>query len=266
MRLLNHLKELHDWPCYRTRPVDALRYTYSKWIYSRHRVVSAEEFLKGIGISADVAFDGFAKWNAPLSKMLAEEQAASGLQGGVSLEDGMVLYGVTRALRPRYVIETGVAAGISTSFIGAALIENGEGSLWSIELPPAESAAGLHADGGVFAWPDRGVGWAQPPEIRSRMAGRHTLILEDVRTALPRVIQKLPRIDLFFHDDLHTPDHMLWEYRLVWPRLGPNGVLLSDDANFGWVRFCSEHRPALNSRRGTNMQRLTGARKAVEAC
>jgi predicted O-methyltransferase YrrM len=218
--------------------------------------------LSGLGIPTELAFDGFTKWSGPLSKALTDVTARSGHQGGISLEDGKVLYGTTRALRPQYVIETGVAAGISTSFISAALIENGAGSLWSIELPPAESASRTHSDGGVFAWPESGVGWAVPPEIRTQMNGRHTLILEDARTALPKLVRDLPKIDLFFHDDLHTPDHMLWEYRMVWPRLGANGVMLSDDANFGWVRFCSEHRPDLKARRGVNMQRLTAARKS----
>jgi hypothetical protein len=261
VRLFNHLQELREWPCYRTSPLAALRYTCSKWIFWRNRVSSPEEFLEGIGISADSGLNGFHRWKATLAKALADVRAKSGHQGGVSVEDGMILYGVTRALKPQYAIETGVAAGISTAFISAALIENGTGSLWSIELPPAVSASGLHDDGGIFAWPQTGVGWAIPSEIRSAMNGRHTLILEDVRTALPKLVRDLPRIDLFFHDDLHTPDHMLWEYRIVWPRLGNNGVLLSDDSNFAWVQFCAENRPVLNTRRGPNLQRLTAARK-----
>src|SRR5215831_6355458 len=103
MRFLNHLQEIREWPCYRTRPLEALRYTYSKWVYWRHRVSSPEEFLTGLGISPDRAFEGFAKWSGPLSKALADANGKKGAQGNIYLERGKVLYGVIRALRPGYV-------------------------------------------------------------------------------------------------------------------------------------------------------------------
>ena len=53
-------------------------------------------------------------------------------------------YVICRALRPRNVVETGVGSGVTTSFILQALAANGEGHLWSIDLPPigAEQFAG----------------------------------------------------------------------------------------------------------------------------
>jgi predicted O-methyltransferase YrrM len=62
-------------------------------------------------------------------------RAAPGQQGGIGPEDGRLLYGIVRALRPENVSETGVAAGVSNVFLNAALVENGRGRLFSIELP-----------------------------------------------------------------------------------------------------------------------------------
>src|SRR5207253_10228310 len=43
-----------------------------------------------------------------------------------------------RHLKPKKVIETGVAHGVTSRFILEALERNGDGHLWSIDLPPLE--------------------------------------------------------------------------------------------------------------------------------
>src|SRR5262249_49777852 len=45
---------------------------------------------------------------------------------------------LTRHLRPRHVVETGVLHGVTSRFILEALERNGIGYLWSIDLPPME--------------------------------------------------------------------------------------------------------------------------------
>jgi hypothetical protein len=45
-------------------------------------------------------------------------------------------YAICRSLRPRCVVETGVAYGVTTSYLLAALEANGGGVLHSIDLPP----------------------------------------------------------------------------------------------------------------------------------
>jgi hypothetical protein len=65
---------------------------------------------------------------------------------------------------------------------------------------------------------------------------------------MPSLVRRLPPVDIFFHDDLHTPEHMKWEYDLVWPHHAPSGVLISDDANYGWLRFWPREAAAAISR------------------
>lgn len=259
MDILGHIKEILITPCYRRDPLEIFWYSYAKWRFALHRVYTPEEFLSGMGISPRRALKGYSRWREMLEGVVARVREKQGHQGGVSVEDGIVLFGIISALQPEYLVETGVAAGVSNSFINAALIENGHGILYSIELPPDKSAAGRHEDGGVFAWPTSGVGWAVPPQIRAAIGTRNVLVLEDVRTALPRLLNSIPQVDLFFHDDLHTPAHMLWEYELIWPHLRKKGILVSDDSNFAWIRFC--HDRLVKDGRFRNMQRLTAAWK-----
>jgi hypothetical protein len=97
-------------------------------------------------------------------------------------------------------------------------------------------------------------------EIRSEIGKRSESILKRREGSL---VRRLPRVDVFFHDDLHTPEHMKWEYDLVWSHLAPGGVLISDDDNYGWLRFCREKR--LPRFRALNLQRLTVACRLSQA-
>jgi hypothetical protein len=262
MNLIGNVGEFLMVPYYQRRPLEIFRYIYAKWQFKLNRLDTAEEFLKRLDISPDTALAGYSRWR-PLLKdaidRMLERDSIRTQQGGISEDDGKVLYGIVRSMRPGCVIETGVAAGIANSFINAALLENEAGILYSIELPPADVGTGMHQDGGRFGWQAFGVGWAVPPEIRQAIGSRNILILEDVRTALPRLLRDLPQVDFFFHDDLHTPDHMVWEYNTVWPHLAVNGLLVSDDSNFGWIRFCRERKS--RDRQFLNLSRLTAIRK-----
>lgn len=259
MTLTGFIEEVLTTPYYRRRPREVARYASAKRLLARHRVDDPLALLELLGIAPGPALAGFGAWRPLLEEVVAEVGREPGQQGGVSMEDGILLYGLIRATKPLYIIETGVAAGVSSSFICAALIENGRGWLSSIELPPAVSAARTHADGASFAWPKRGVGWGMPPEILHGIGNRRQLIFQDVRTALPPLLARIPYVDIFFHDDLYTPDHMRWEFEQVWPCLRSGAVLVADDVNAGWIDFCRDHE--MGDRSLHNMQRLAALRK-----
>lgn len=131
-----------------------------------------------------------------------------GTSGDLSLE---ALYLVVRAARPRVVVETGVLYGASSAHILAALAQNGEGVLYSIDLPHE---------------PD------EPPHdflVPDQLCGHWTLVVGDSRRELPTLLDRLSTIDLFHHDSLHTFEHMTWEYQTAVPHLTPHGVLSSHD-------------------------------------
>jgi Methyltransferase domain len=136
------------------------------------------------------------------------------------------LYCVARRLKPEIMVETGVAGGVSSFAILQAFEENGKGMLFSIDMPNAthQLPAGQQA------------GFLVPERLRKRWR----LTLADSRNELPRLLDELKEIDVFCHDSLHTYDHMLFEYELVWPYLRHGGVLLSDDVqeNSAFRDFC----------------------------
>ncbi|MGQ9676026.1 MAG: class I SAM-dependent methyltransferase [Chloroflexota bacterium] len=250
-------REIVRSPFYRVRPGEVIRLAQAKIAFARGRVNDPVAFLQSLGIPHREALDGIEKWLPQI------ESALSRSRWGISPEDGFVLYGLTRATRPEYVIETGVAEGVSTSFIGAALIDNGWGTLYSIDLPVAQVDPEARAgDGARYSWSSEGgIAHLMPNSVREGLYDRWVLILEDVRSALPRLLDTLPKVDLFFHDDLHTPDHMVWEYETVWGRLSAGGFLVSDDANYGWIRFCRRYELHRQADISVNIQRLTAVRK-----
>jgi hypothetical protein len=252
------LREIAGSSYYRTRPVASLQFLYSKWKFAKSRLEDPAEMLETLGLDPIAALDGFERWAHILEEVVFEAGRRSG-QGGINMPEGRFLFGITRALRPEIVIETGVAAGVSSCFFIAALLENKEGVLYSVDLPTEGTRQLECADASRYSWPEDGVGWAIPRQMRTEIGERHRLLLEDVRIALPRLLRTLPMIGVFFHDDLHLPDHMLWEYQSVWEHLEPRGVLASHDVNMGWIRFCREH--GIPRKRLANLNRLCAARK-----
>ncbi|MFC1897710.1 hypothetical protein ACFLX8_04000 [Chloroflexota bacterium] len=53
----------------------------------------------------------------------------------IDTAQGVSLYALCRQLRPDVVVETGIASGVSSSYILCALEENKDGQLYSIDIP-----------------------------------------------------------------------------------------------------------------------------------
>jgi hypothetical protein len=130
---------------------------------------------------------------------------------------------LTRHLRPKKVVETGVAHGVTSRRILEALEKSGDGHLWSIDLPPMERV-----------WRKQ-VGVA----VGDRFADRWSYIKGSSRRRLPELLSRLGQIDLFIHDSLHSERNVRFELDRAWAALRPNGVLVVDDvdANRGFRSF-----------------------------
>jgi predicted O-methyltransferase YrrM len=139
---------------------------------------------------------------------------ATSMAGDPSL--GELAYLVTRALRPARVVETGVAGGVTSAFVLAALADNGAGRLDSVDLPPlAMYAAGL-------------VGELVPVELRARW----TYHWGSSRRILPLLLSSLHgTLDIFIHDSDHSYAAMRWELEAAWPALRAGGWLIADDVH-----------------------------------
>ncbi len=124
------------------------------------------------------------------------------------------LYLVCRALRPLTVIETGVAYGVSSAFVLAALDVNGSGILHSVDLPIPERNA------------DRYIGMLIPERLKPRWR----LYRGTSQERLPSILSA-SGVDVFIHDSSHTYRNMRREFEMVWPYLPQGGVLIADDVD-----------------------------------
>jgi predicted O-methyltransferase YrrM len=126
---------------------------------------------------------------------------------------GRSCYLMCRVIKPKVVVETGVAYGVTSTFILCALASNGCGQLWSVDLPPLAQGA------------DDYVGHLVPRRLRERW----TLTRGSAQRVLPGILNKLEKIDIFIHDSLHTYTHMIFEFSKAWPSLRAGGALIADD-------------------------------------
>lgn len=252
MSVGHFLTEVRTSTYYRRHPLETLRYARGRRILSPRRTTDPMAFLASFGLDAEASVRGIERWLPALRRAIFEGKYYQGYPTGTTMEVGTALYGLVRALQPEHFVEAGVAAGVSSSFISAAMIDNGHGTLHSIELPPEEAVA-------RFRNPADRPGRAIPEEIRRQMGDRHVLVIEDVRTALPTLLRRLGKIDVFFHDDFHVPAHMSWEFETVWPHIRPGGALLADNTTLAWVWFCRRH--GFGKDRLDNLMSFAAARK-----
>ena len=123
------------------------------------------------------------------------------------------LYILCRILKPKNIIETGVAYGLSSVYILKALKENQVGTLHSIDS--------------VFRpWQSKEmIGAIIPDELKSRW----NFIFGKSSEKLELIFNKIENADIFIHDSLHTYKNMIFEFESAEKNLKKSGIILSDD-------------------------------------
>ena len=134
---------------------------------------------------------------------------------------GHFLYLIIRSLKPDTIVETGVASGESSTFMLQAMDDNKKGKLFSIDFPPSVDQSKRK----IIFPKDKSSGWIIPENLKDRWE----LHEGDSADLLLPLLQKLGTIDGFFHDSLHTYDHMMFEYKTSWDFMRNGGILFSDD-------------------------------------
>jgi Methyltransferase domain len=192
--------------------------------------------LLGISAPAELTSEFWTLW-----PKVIQEMDAKGVRAGPASFKGWndgdaafvrAIWCLTRHLRPRNVIETGVAHGITSRFILEALEKNGLGHLWSIDRPPIERE-----------WrPQIGIA------VDSRLRHRWSYVLGSSRRQLPAILSNLGAIDLFIHDSLHSTRNVRFELEQAWSNLRSGGSIVVDDidTNWGYERF-TKSSPDCNS-------------------
>ncbi len=134
------------------------------------------------------------------------------------------------SLKPSVVVETGVKYGASTAHILEAMHQNGKGVLYSFDFEQ-------HPD----------ETFPRDFFIPETVKKNWRFIKGNIVNELPKTLETIGQVDLFFHDSLHSFDHMLWEYELIYKNLSEGGLLTSHDVlsipfqRNAFCSFCKQH-------------------------
>ncbi len=118
-------------------------------------------------------------------------------------------YAIARALKPRFIVETGLDKGLGSLILCAALLRNA-----------GEGAPGRYL--GIDILP--GTGWL----LAGDYATVGTIVYADAVTALNALETK---IDLFVNDSDHAPNYEGREYEMICDKLSDRAVIVGDNAH-----------------------------------
>ena len=121
--------------------------------------------LKGI---VNISIKQGLKYALPININCLNHSSMKTLMGKIGGYSQEYLYWLVRIQKPKVVVETGVYRGISSAFILAALHDNGEGKLYSIDLPNARYVgdSGIEDFSPLFA--KETTGFAVPESLKDR--------------------------------------------------------------------------------------------------
>ncbi len=152
-----------------------------------------------------------------------ESEARIKMGGGADVD---LLFNLTLHLKPKNVLETGIAYGWSSLAILLALNENKEGVLFSTDMP----------------YPKRGnepfVGCVVPSNLRSKWR----CLFEPDKYAIPKILHEARNLDLVHYDSDKSFRGRMWAYRQIWKHIVDDGIFISDDVNdnLAFKEFCEE--------------------------
>jgi predicted O-methyltransferase YrrM len=159
------------------------------------------------------------------------------------------LYAIVRAIRPKIIVETGVSSGVSSAHFLLGLKANRSGRLISIDLPTPQKGPTLAVgETPVAIPPGRSSGWAIPSELKKGW----DLRVGPAQQLIPQLVKELDGIDVFLHDDLHTPEHLAFELATLDPLFRPGAVVMADNTQWtgtSFQDFVMKHRTPLYQRR-----------------
>ena len=115
-------------------------------------------------------------------------------------------------LKPKIIVETGVAYGLSSLYILKALENNNSGKLYSIDS--------------IFRpWHSENmIGSIIPENLKKNW----NFLLGSSDKVLPDLFENLSEVDIFIHDSLHTYKNMMFEFECALNNI-KNGIIISDD-------------------------------------
>lgn len=153
------------------------------------------------------------------------------LQAQITPDNVQGLYNAVVQESPTAVVEVGMAYGISSLTILAALDKAGSGGTL-VSIDPYQTTN----------WKSGGLKTVE----RAGFADRHTLIEDVSYLALPRLIEQAKKFDLAYIDGYHSFDYVLVDFFMIDLLLRVGGVVGFNDCGmrsvFKAIRFVQTHK------------------------
>jgi hypothetical protein len=135
------------------------------------------------------------------------------------------LFALVRLSRPQNLIESGVASGVSSTFLLLGIKANSAGTLHSIDFPVFRKGSR-----GNQSWAiPQGMssGWAVPTKLRSRWDLRQGRS-EDL---LRPLLEEIGTLDLYCHDSPVGIRHFEFEMESIRKHLKPGSLVVADNTD-----------------------------------
>jgi predicted O-methyltransferase YrrM len=208
----------------------ALTVNYLRLGHDRISRFQVERMARRLGLPEEEARQYY---RVPALKELRDHiiRAAEGTPFVGVGQAGYDIYVLIRLLKPEVVVETGVEAGVSSSFILQALHDNNKGQLYSIDYRVPEGDLVDNVRLGLIpveAIPmDKETGFVIPDNLRERW----TFKAGKSNDLLPGLAKELGEIDVFWHDSDHSYENMVFEFDAVWDYLREGGLIIAHDTD-----------------------------------
>lgn len=209
----------------------------AKKILSQIRDYSKDqEIIKDLEIDLGIQMNSF--YNELINNhdfRQIEENVANNWRnlGALGTLEARMVYLICRAIKPKSVIETGVANGLSSSIFLLSIAKNKIGTLHSIDI---SSDSVRSEKGATVLPPGKKVGWIIPEELKCNWEFN----VGDSKKILPEILNR-EGCDIFLHDSDHSYEHMMWEFETVKPFV--KKIIISDDIsrNNSFTDFASKY-------------------------
>jgi len=174
---------------------------------------------------------------------LAETVSRTGRTYYAQFPAPLDLFALVRVVRPRTIIESGVASGVSSTFLLLGAKSNGWGKLHSIDFPVKRKEAGRNES---WAIPGRrSSGWAVPRALRRGW----DLRLGRSEDLLKPLLEEIGVLEFYCHDSPVDVEHFEFEMRAILPHLRPGSLVVADNTDWDVFRSAAESVGAVPIRR-----------------
>ena len=185
--------------------------------YYKTNALNRDQIISSVAFALETTFNNIERYVLEIEnndKFAADiEQffrtTGTSITGKPDLGRRIAWYAITRALKPKVVVETGVAHGLGACVISCALIENEKegfsGEYYGTDIDPAAGVVylGDYATKGKVLYGD---------SLKS--------------------LQSLDKsIDLFINDSDHDPKYEYEEYLTIHPKLSEHGWIIGDNSH-----------------------------------